>query len=72
MVALSPNHMGNIHFFVVNTKALQLQQGQCIYSYDVKTLFISLPVEPAISIIKNKLQKTHNLKVGRPLSFNTL
>ena len=46
-----------------HTKAIQLQQGRCISSYDVEVLFTFVPVDPAISIIKNKLQ-THHYPTG--------
>ena len=36
-------------------KSLQLQQGECMVSYDIKTLFTLVPVDHAISIVKNKL-----------------
>ena len=44
-----------------HTKTLQLQQQECIYSCDVKAVFTSVPVDPAISIIKNKLQQDPQL-----------
>ena len=34
----------------------QLQTGEGMVSYDVKALFTSVPVDPAISIIQSKLQ----------------
>ena len=38
-------------------KYIQLQKHECIMSYDVKALFTSVPIEPAIEIIKKNLEE---------------
>ena len=35
--------------------------GDCLYSYDVSTLFTSVPINPALSIIKDLLEKDDTL-----------
>ena len=42
---------------VEQTKSIQLQQGECMSSYDVKALFTSLPVDLDLDIICDKLQQ---------------
>ena len=37
-------------------KKITLETGECIISYDVTALFTSVPVEPVIQIIMNKLE----------------
>ena len=36
---------------------LTLQQGECLSSYDVTSLFTSVPIDPALNIIKELLEK---------------
>ena len=42
-------------------KTIRLEKGDCIASYDVKALFISVPLDPAISMIKYKLEQDTQL-----------
>ena len=39
-----------------------LASGECLSSYDVSALFTSVPVDPALNIIKDLLEKDHTLK----------
>ena len=61
LVVHSPHHIRNTQHFVKYIKAIQLKQGECISSYNVKALFTSVLVDPAISIIKHKLQQDPQL-----------
>ena len=42
----------NTHYFVELVRNIRLKEGKCITSYDVTALFTSIPVDPAITIIK--------------------
>ena len=42
--------------FVEQVKNIRLQPQECIISYDVKALFTSVPIKPAIKIIKQLLE----------------
>ena len=42
-------------------KQVKLQPGQVISSYDVKALFTSVPVDPAINIVKQRLTQDPTL-----------
>ena len=54
---VTPSHyIRNTQHLVEHIIFIQLKQGECISSYDVKTLFACVPVDPAISIFKQKLQ----------------
>ena len=57
LVGRSPYHIHNTRDFVQYIRCIQLQPEECIMSYDVKALFTSVPIEPAIHIIKQHLRK---------------
>ena len=65
LVGQSPHHLKNTHFLQHIQKA-RLEPGEVMTSYDVKALFSSVPVDPSIHIVQQKLtqnptqhQKTH-------------
>ena len=58
----SPYNGHNTRDFVQQMKNIQLQQNECIISYDVKALFTSVPIEPAIEIIKKHLEDCKELQ----------
>ena len=43
-------------------KHITLAPVECLSSYDVSALFTSVPVDPALNIIKDLLEKDHTLK----------
>ena len=48
--------------FVEQVKSIRLQPQECIVSYDVKALFTSVPIKPAIKIIKQLLEDDRELQ----------
>ena len=56
LVGKSPHHIKNTGDFVQQVRGIKLQPTECITSYDVSELFTSVPVESAITIIRNKLE----------------
>ena len=48
--------------FVEQVKNIRLQPQECIISYDVKALFTSVPIKPAINIIKQLLEDDKELQ----------
>ena len=55
-VGKSPHHIKNTGDFVQQVRGIKLQPTECITSYDVSALFTSVPIESAITIIRNKLE----------------
>ena len=56
LVGRSPHHVQNNKEFLESIKNIKLQPDECIMSYDVSVLFTSIPIEPAIRIIRKHLE----------------
>ena len=56
LVGKSPHHIKNTGDFVQQVKGIMIKPGECITSYDVSALFTYVPIEPAIYIIRRKLE----------------
>ena len=61
LVGKSPHHIQSTGDFVSKAKRLTLQMGECLSSYDVTSLFTSVPIDPALNIIKDLLEKDEKL-----------
>ena len=61
LVGSSIHHVQNTRDFVEQIKETRLKQGECIISYDVAALFTSVPIQPVINIIKERLAKDTEL-----------
>ena len=72
MVGKSPHHINNTQDFVEQVKHITLAPGECLSSYDVSALFTSVPVHPALNIIKDLLEKDHTLKERTVLAVNDI
>ena len=57
LVGMSPHHVLNTRDLVQHLKGIRLHHDECIISYDVKALFTSVPIQPTINIIRDKLSK---------------
>ena len=57
LVGHSPHHIRNTQDTMDQVKLIRLVEGECITSYDVKALFTSVPVDPAISITRHKFEQ---------------
>ena len=53
-------------------KGLTLQPGECLTSYDVTPLFTSVPIDPALNIIKDLLEKDEKLNDRTVLSVQNI
>ena len=55
-------HIHGTHDFVKQDNKVTLQPGECLSSYNVSALFTSVPVDPALGIIKGLLEQDNTLK----------
>ena len=72
MVGKSPYHVPNTRDFVQQVRCIPLPQDECIMSYDVKALFISVPIGPAINIIKKHLEQDKELQQRATMTFSNI
>ena len=72
LVGKSPHHIQSTGDFVSGTKGLTLQPGECLTSCDVTSLFTSVPIDPALNIIKDLLEKDEKLNDRTVLSFQNI
>ena len=61
-VGKSPHHIHGLQGFVEQANKVTLQLGECLSSYDVTPLFTSVPVDPALGIIKGLLEQDNTLR----------
>ena len=66
LMGKSPYHVQNTYNFIHH-----IQDDQCIMSYDVKALFTSVPIQPAISVI-TKLSEDQELQQRTSLSVDNI
>ena len=57
LVGQSPHHFKNTPHFVQHITEVKLESGEVMTSYDVKALFTSIPMDPSINIVQQKLQQ---------------
>ena len=72
LVGKSPHHINSTQDFVEQVKHITLASGECLSSYDVSALFTSVPVDPALNIIKDLLEKDHTLKERTVLAVSDI
>ena len=69
LVGQSPHHLKNTQHFVQQLQGKKLEPGEVITSFDVKALFTSVPVHPAIQIVKQRLQQDTTLPQRTSMSI---
>ena len=62
LVGKSQHHINSTQDYVEQVKLITLGPGECLSSYDVSALFTSVPIDPALNIIKDLLEKDNTLK----------
>ena len=62
LVGKSPHHIYSTQDFVEEVKHITLVPGESFSSNDVSALFTSVPIDPALKIIKDLLVKDPTLK----------
>ena len=69
LVGISNHHIHNTRDFVEHIKDVRLRQGECIISYDVTALFTSMPIQPILNIIQQRLEKEKDLQQRTSMSI---
>ena len=72
LIGKSPHHIQSTGDFVSKAKRLTLQMGECLSSYDVTSLFTSVPIDPALNIIRDLLEKDEKLNDRTVLSVQNI
>ena len=72
LVGKSIHHIQSTSDFVNRAKGVTLQLGECFTSYDVTALFISVPIDSALNIIKDLLEKDQKLRDRKVLSVQNI
>ena len=62
----------NSREFADDIKKIKLEEGECIMSYDVAALFTSIPVKPAIEVVKKKLEQDTELHQKTTMSTQNI
>ena len=57
LVGKSPHHVHNTQDFIEQIKDIKFKEDQCMMSYDVKALFTSVPIQPALNMIQKLLEE---------------
>ena len=69
LVGQSQHHLKNTQHFIQKIQQVTLQPGEVISSYDVKALFTSIPVDPGIIIVKQRLTQDPSLPQRTQMSI---
>ena len=69
LVGRSPHQIKNTQHFIHQLQGKKLEPGEVITSFDVKALFTSVPVKPAIQIVKQRLQQDNTLPQRTSMSI---
>ena len=72
LVGKFPHHIQSTSDFVSKAKGFILQPGECLLSYDVTSLFTSVPIDPALNVIKDLLEKDEKLNDRTVLSVQDI
>ena len=65
-------HVHSTQDFIQQIKDIKLKKDQCMVSFDVKALFTSVPIKPAINTIKGLLEEDPELHKRTPWSVTNI
>ena len=68
-MGLSSHHVHNTNDFVEQLKDVRLKKEESIISYDVTALFTSVPIQPVLKIIEQKLANDKDLQQRTTMSI---
>ena len=68
LVGKSPHHICNNQDFMKQLKGITLGPDEAMVSYDVRALFTSVPIKPALEVIEKFLKDDPDLQKGTTMS----
>ena len=72
LVGGSQHHVKNNMDFIHSIECIQLKSDECMMSFDVESLFTSVPIEPSIQIIKKLLEDDKSLHLRTKMTVNQI
>ena len=72
LLGQSPHHLKNTQHFIQQLQGKRLEPGEAITSFDVKALFTSVPVQPSILIVKQRLQQDNTRPQRTSMSISQI
>ena len=72
LVGDSQHHVKNNMAFIHCIEGIQMKTEECMMSFDVESLFTSVPVEPSIHIIKKLLEDDKSLHLRTKMTVNQI
>ena len=69
LVGLPSHHVHNTKDFIDHIKEVRLRPGECIISYHVTSLFTSVPIQPVLNIIQQRLTTDQDLQNRTSMSI---
>ena len=68
LVGKSPHHIHNNQDFMEHLKGIKLDPDEVMVSYDVRALFTSVPIQPALEVIEKLLKEDPDLQSRTTMS----
>ena len=68
LVGKTTYHVKNKKDFIESIQDIELKSDECLVSYDVESLFTSVPIQPALTITKKKLEEDRELHLRTTMS----
>ena len=72
LIGKLPHHIQSTRDFINRVREVTLLPGECLNSYDVSALFTSIPIYPALNIIKDLLEQDDTLQDKSVLSVQNI
>ena len=72
LVGRSPYQVQNDKEFIQQIEDIKLRSDDIVMSYDVKALFTSVPIQPALKIIKKLLEEDQRLHQRTSMTVNNI
>ena len=72
LVGGSQHHVRNNMDFIHSIEGIQMTADECMMSFDVESLFTSVPIEPSIQIIKKLLEDDKSLHLRTKMTVNQI